>query len=149
MVQIRTDLGIYRESARRIRFEPTGGNTATSVQKAIEAGSGGGTGVGPGNTQVITANNYTILVTDTVIFVNFAGTVAITLPDAATWVVNPGGKGGYPLLIKDISGAAGANNITITRAGANTIEGTTSYVINSNYGGIGLQVASGNWIITG
>lgn len=150
MVQIRTDLGIYRESARRIRFEPSGANTATSVQKAIESsGAGGGTGIGPGNTQTITANSYSILTTDTTIFINFAGTVTLTLPDAAGWLAGSGGKGGYPLLIQDISGAAGSHTITINPAGANTINGANSLTVITNYGGFDLMVASSNWIISG
>lgn len=141
MVQVSTNL-TTRESARRERFEPTGTIAATNVQKAIEevaAESGGGT-----ITQTVTVAAYVAQPTDDEIWVNRAGAVTITLPDAAAWLAAHGN--GKALTIKDISGAASANNITINRAGANTIDGANSVTITSDYGSWKLRPTSaGIW----
>lgn len=76
-----------------------------------------------------TAISYTALTSDTIVGVtSTAAPRTITLPDSAT-----AGSGFY-LVVKDESGAAGTNNITITRAGSDTIDGATSIVITVNYG---------------
>lgn len=147
MSQVATNLRNTRERARLLRFEPTGLVTKTNVQTAIEQVSAGSS-VAPGPATPVTATPYVILTTDTFIYVNFAGTVALTLPDAAAWLAAH--ANGLPLTIKDISGAAAANNITITRAGADTIDGATNYVIASDYGGVKLRPpAAGSWSIVG
>src|SRR5438270_790072 len=64
----------------------------------------------------VTITPYVPLVTDALLLVNDAAPVAINLPTAAS-------RAGYPLTIKDKSGAAHTNNITITPNGAETIEG--------------------------
>ena len=58
--------------------------------------------------------------------------MALILPAAST--IQPGAS----QVIHDISGAAAANNITTTRAGADTINGGTANVISTNYGGVKL-----------
>lgn len=66
--------------------------------------------------------DYYIGVTDT------AAPRTITLPALAAvpaWI---------EFIVKDESGGAGANNITIDGDGAETIDGAATKVINSNYG---------------
>jgi hypothetical protein len=92
-----------------------------------------------GSTSVI-ATPYVPLAADTFLAVNFAGAVAINLPSAAS-------RAGYPLTVKDISGAANTNNITINRNGADTIEGATSLVINLAWGAYKLKPVTGGWVI--
>lgn len=65
--------------------------------------------------------------TDQVLLVNAAGAVNISLPASVTRF----GLG--PYTIKDISGAAATNNITITAAGGDTIDGQATYTINDDY----------------
>lgn len=90
----------------------------------------------------VTIGTHTVAASDNLITVNNAGAVAITLPSAASVAV------GKVYIICDISGAAGVNNITISRAGADTINGATSQVINSNYGVLRLVRASSVlWIV--
>lgn len=70
---------------------------------------------------VVAATQYQILITDT----SIARTV--TLPAAPTT--------GQQFRIKDASGAAGTNNITVdVTGGVVTIDGATSQLINVNYG---------------
>lgn len=53
---------------------------------------------------------------------------AITLPAAN------GVTAGRFYIIKDVTGSAATNNITINRAGSDTIQGATTHVIDRNYG---------------
>lgn len=97
----------------------------------------------------VTSNSLVIPATASEVFVNFAGAVTLTLPDTAAWFAAHL-KATSHLLIKDISGAGAANNITINRAGADTIDGATSFTITSNYGGVKLRrVAATLWGIVG
>lgn len=93
------------------------------------------------NTSTLTSNSYeitsisgthTILPADTyiVLHVNTTAARQITLPSAAAVA-----SGRY-YLIKDITGSAGTNNITINSAGSDTIDGATSYVLSVNYGAV-------------
>lgn len=97
------------------------------------------------STQTITAGTGTVASTDVHVWVNFAGAVALTMPDAAAWLT------AHPfsdLVIKDISGAAGANNITLNRAGSDLMDGAASLDITSNFGGFRFKVSAANkWSI--
>lgn len=88
----------------------------------------------------VTAASYAPVASDALLFVNRAGAVAINLPSAAS-------RGQYPLTIKDISGAANTNNITINRNGSDTIDGATSLVIDVGYGTYKLVAITGGWAI--
>lgn len=46
---------------------------------------------------------------------------------------------GQYVTIKDSSGTAGANNLTIDANGTDTIDGAGTYVINTNYGFVSLM----------
>lgn len=91
-------------------------------------------------TTPVASTPYVPVAADSLILVNFAGAVAINLPLASS-------RSGYPLAIKDISGAASTNNITINKNTTDTIEGLSSIVINADYGGYYLVPVSGGWII--
>jgi hypothetical protein len=80
-------------------------------------------------------------------FFNVASASVATLPDAATW---KGLNGDVEMLLKDISGAASTNNVTISRAGSNTIDGLTTFAITVDYGSWRLRVTpSNNWTFVG
>jgi len=51
------------------------------------------------------------------------------------------------MIIKDESGGAAANNITINCFGADTIEGVTNKIINSNYGVLRLVRGPTQWFL--
>lgn len=80
-----------------------------------------------GSTATLTAT------TGKLIRINYAGAVTVTLPAASAVPAND-----VYFVLKDESGAAGSNNITISRAGSDTIDGATSYVISTNYGKVAL-----------
>lgn len=79
-----------------------------------------------------------------IVGVNYAGACTVTLPGA-----NAGG-GTYLrfFFIQDESGAAATNNITIVPNGTDTINGASSIVINTNYGGkILYQNGTNGWFV--
>ena len=72
--------------------------------------------------------NYTATKTDTIIGVDCSGGAkTITLPTAGT--IN-----GKVYIIKDESGDASSNNITVATEGSETIDGANTKTINSDYG---------------
>lgn len=132
---------------------PTG--SITAVQTVLFSHTGATTLGASGNTAVhqfngginytsktITAN-YTVdtTATDHTILCNAAGAITVTLPTPTA---------GRRLEIKDISGAATANNITIARHAAEKIEGlAASYVLLISYGTIILHSDGTDWWIIG
>jgi hypothetical protein len=96
--------------------------------------------VGLSNTVVVTSSSYSALITDAYIGVNYAGTVAITLPS------NP--ATGQMLTVKDESGQAGYVNraITITAA-TGLIDNQASVILNLNNGALQFIYRSGWRII--
>lgn len=88
------------------------------------------------NKTILAADTYSYLDTDT------GSSVTYTLPAA-----NAVAAGRF-YEFKDSTGQAATNNITINRAGADTIDGATSFVINANYGSVRL-VSDGNskWML--
>lgn len=97
--------------------------------------------------QVVTTATAVVAATDSEVVVNRAGAVTLTLPDAETWYAAHDLLTSF-LLVQDISGAGGTNNITINRAGSDTINGATSQVISTDYGNLRFRrVSSGLWVI--
>lgn len=50
-------------------------------------------------------------------------------------------------IIKDESGLAGTNNITIETEGSETIDGSSNYIISNNYGSVSLASNGSNLFI--
>jgi len=83
--------------------------------------------------------NYTITSTDHVIeYSALSAGRTVTLPDAAANIRRV-------YIVKDGAGNAATFNITIQRAGSNTIDGATSYVINSNGGAVEFYSNGSHW----
>ena len=78
------------------------------------------------NYKKLTVSAYTIKVDDLFIDVNVSQATALTLPANAPIGTN--------YIIKDSSGNASSNNITISRQGGDSIEGSSTKVISTNYG---------------
>lgn len=135
MPVVRTDLRNTRENAYRLRFEQTAGISATNVQDAIEQ-----VAVQPKTivSTPVNASPYAVQAADTVLYVNTATPKTIQLPPGAL-------RQGLALEIKDITGNANANNITITPNGAETIDGLAPLLVNINYGGWKLYPTATGW----
>jgi hypothetical protein len=110
---------------------------------SVSAGAGAVTisAVGQYGTKSVTASSYAVLTTDTYIGINFAGGVSIALPSGASVVQ------GKFLVLKDESGAAGINNITVNANGGDTIDGQSSFTLALNYGSITLLWNTNHWSI--
>jgi hypothetical protein len=82
---------------------------------------------------------YTVLATDSYIGVdNGASAVTINLP---------AGTAGRKITIYDYAGTASLGTITINRASTNTINGSTSTTLTTNYQSVTLLFTGGNWTI--
>lgn len=88
-----------------------------------------------------TATNYTVLQTDSIIGVtSTAAARTITLPSAVTV------GAGTQYIIKDESGGAATNNISIASVSSQTFDGAASpLVINANYGSKRIYSDGSNW----
>ena len=89
----------------------------------------------------ITDATYTAKAGDQVIGVNRAGVVTVTLPTAE---VRPG----RIYTVKDESGNASSNNITVATEGSETIDGSATHVIIVDYQGVGYYSDGSNWFIS-
>lgn len=82
------------------------------------------------------AGDYTCLGTDEIVGATTSAARAITLMN------NP--ATGQVVTIKDITGTANTHNITITPTSGN-IDGSATYVINTNYGSVDLWYSGTQW----
>jgi hypothetical protein len=106
----------------------TGTSDGTVVDRLVATGTGIEVSGSIKVTRTATAITYTALTTDYLIAVtSTASARTINLPTAASMT-------GRVYVIKDESGAAGTNNITIDGNASETIDGATTLVISSNYG---------------
>lgn len=127
MTTVSTDLRNTRESAKRLRFEPTGRFTATNVQDAITQAALISLQNNP-TAVTFAMSPYTPVASDTLLLVDTAGgPVTIAMRPAAE-------RNGVDLEIKDDTGHAAANPVSVVRNGAETIDGLTTYPIDGNYG---------------
>lgn len=74
----------------------------------------------------VTTTPFVISVIGSVHGVNIAGAASLTLPTAPV--------DGSQIPVKDLSGAAGTNHITIMAGAGDTIEGASTLVMSANYG---------------
>lgn len=119
-----------------VRFSPYVGNVSgvpfNNVIVTLNNDLYKSTGVGIvndfGKITSVTTTPYTVLLSDETLAVDTSIARSIVLPTAATTNKNK------KYIIKDISGSAGANNITISVTGGGNIDGAATLVISSNYG---------------
>ena len=87
----------------------------------------------------VTTATFTAGPDETLLGVNRAGVVTITLPSAQAARV------GRPYVVKDESGNASANNITVDTEGAETIDGLATDTLNLDFQSIGYYTNGSNW----
>ncbi len=86
------------------------------------------------STTFVNTTPYTVLITDDVILVD---TAVIAAPSSIVLLASPA-QDGKVFTVKDFTGDAFANNITVTVSGsANTIDGDASFVIDTAYECVG------------
>jgi hypothetical protein len=148
MTTVRTDLRNTRESARRIRFEPSGDMTQTNIQKEIEELDARIPQSAPNSRTVTTAGAIAIAITDVFVYFNKADAADINLPDSVAWAAY-WNKSDFDLYLADVSGAASANNLTIKPYGTQKLDGVlVSILISTDFGSYRLRPApAGGWIV--
>lgn len=140
MAIVQTDIRQTIESARRIRYEPAGLLLATDVQGAIQAIAAAAIPIGtPVN---FAMSPYTPVPADVILLVDTSGgAVSIVMPLAAA-------RGELGLEVKDVTGNADPNNITITFTGGQTMDGRSSVVINNPFGFFKMKPKAGGYYET-
>ena len=140
-------------NATYLQFSVTPTGSVTSAEHMRVAGTGVTLGAQSGSTDIHTTNggrirttktitaNYTVdtTTTDDIILCNQSGSITITLPPATI---------GRTIVIKDISGNAQTNTITLAPAvGTTNIEGlNANKILYTNFGSWTLHVGSAsNW----
>ena len=145
MTTLRTDLGNILESARRLRVEPVGQITATNIQEAFEQIVGLPFFIVP--TSIVPTNiafsdsPYTVLDTDVALYVDTAGgAIIIDLQAQAARI-------GVQLIVKDITGHAAANPISLVANGSEKTDSFATYPINADFGGVQLNPLTGGYTV--
>ena len=93
----------------------------------------------------VAAATYDLLATDLLVHVDYTTTGAVTSLTLPTAQVADGRR----VIIKDVDGNAGTNNITIDTEGSETIDGAATLVIAANYGFAELYCDGTNWFVLG
>jgi len=134
MSVVQTDLRVSPvAAARSISYDPSPGVNEVNVQdanEAVQANVVAAAAVPPAI--VPTAVNfamspYTVLATDYLLEVDTTGG-AVSIQTAAS-----ASRSNKPFTVKDIAGNAAVNAISVLRTGAETIDGLTSYPMDSAY----------------
>jgi hypothetical protein len=93
-------------------------------------------------TKIVTTTPYSILNNDDVLFINVASAASVILPSSGA-----DGSKKRSYFIKDFSGNAGVNPITITSSGGKTIDGVSFAILNGGYSHIHVVYDGTNWKI--
>jgi hypothetical protein len=130
-----------------VSLQPTGTGSVTinpATVGSINSVNIGATTAGTGRFtsltigyRAVTGASATIAAADAIVGVNYGGACALTLPAVAS---------GKKIIIKDESGAAITNNITITPA-TGTIDGASNIILNISYGAYTLYSNGTNWFV--
>lgn len=93
-------------------------------------------------TKIVTNTPYNITTSDEVLFINVNGPASVVLPTNGT-----DGHKKRSFYIKDYSGLAKTNPITITAASGKTIDGIAFALLNNGYSHIHVIYDGTNWKI--
>ena len=133
--------GVIATGSGDLILQPTSGNVGIgTASPATTLDVAGGLTL---NTTTVNAATYDLLVTDYILNVTYPTTGAVTsltLPTAQT-------TDGRTIVIKDASGNAGTNNITIDTEASQTIDGAATLVIAVDYTSVTLCSDGTNWFI--
>jgi len=130
------------------------GATYTNTGLTFQAGDvivwTGATWTTLGDKETVQLGSVTPIVVPAGDSVNFIDTVTIAGPSAMALPAMTAGMAGRSITVCDATGGAGANAITITPNGTDTIDGVNAPIaINKNYASVTLRgVAVGVWKIT-
>lgn len=128
----------YRDSSGNFVRLPVGGTGKTlRVSGGLPVWSDADTN--PAVATSTKTSGYTITGTDVVIFADAtSGNVTITLPAAASF-------SGYNFYVKRIDGSS--NTCSVARSGSDTIDGATSFLLDTQYFAVRVVSNGSNWFI--
>lgn len=93
-------------------------------------------------TKIVTVTPYNVQNSDEVLFINVVGPASVVLPSTGN-----NGNCKRSFYIKDFTGLAKTNPITITSAGGKTIDGSAFAILNVGYSHIQVIYDGTNWKI--
>lgn len=128
----------YRDSSGNFVRLPVGATGKTlRVSGGLPAWSDADTN--PAVATSTKTSNYTITGTDVIIFADAtSGNVTITLPTASSFT-------GYNFYVKRIDSSA--NTCSVARSGSDTIDGSTSFSLDTQYFAVRVVSNGSNWFI--
>ncbi len=137
-----TKAGAATRAALQVSDAPTAGDDL--VNKTYADGLAAITAVTQRTHATGDGATCTVLTSDDTIFFNRTGLVTVNLPTAV-------GVAGKTYTFKDISGAAGTstNYITIDGNASETIDGATTYTLDTNYEWVIIRSNGANWFVVG
>ena len=114
-----------------------------SASNAVQLTNAGTVNVSAGELsyKLVTTYPYNILLTDTnkVLGITTTSARTVTLPSATNTFI---------VFLKDITGSAETNNITVNPSGSDTIDGATSFTIEGDWSAFGfISDGTSNWSI--
>ena len=112
------------------------------VRPTVDSGDLSGKGI-KFSTTTVNAATYDLTTTDYILNVTYTTTGAVTSLTLPTSQVVEG----RVIVIKDSGGNASGNNITIDTEGSETIDGSATLVLNSDYEAVNLYCDGTNWHI--
>ena len=95
------------------------------------------------NTTTVASATYDLLASDDIVLVTYTATGAVTSLTLPTAQV----VAGRTIVIKDVGGSAGTNNITIDTEASETIDGAATLALDSDYESATLVSDGANWYI--
>ena len=131
-----TSAGSYATTVSKFNGGTSFGSMAGQASSGVNITGGTITGIAEGFRQLTTGATTTLAATDKFVCINKTTGSATAVAGLATPVI------GQPFYVKDCKGDAATNNVTFTPGSGVTIDGAASYVINQNFGGVGLVYTS-------
>lgn len=145
MAVVRTDLRDTRQRAKEIAYYPTSTLTAHNVQDAVDqvqaavaANSAKPPAIVP-KTITFADSPYAVQATDYLLLVDTTGGV-VTINMMAQALRN-----NLEVEIKDSAGNASVNRIDVVRSGAETIDGLTTYPIQTDFAAYHFKPVTGGY----
>ena len=134
--------GIYRDTGHSwdALLLHTGMRWSSSLEEAMQAATT--LPIAPNPKMLLSQGGVSIDNATTFVGVSTSAARSITLPRLRDVPV------GHMITIKDQTGGAATNNITVNRAGSDTIDGVASKVINAAYGFLRFVSIGTGWCVT-
>lgn len=89
--------------------------------------------------QVTITDSYTVLSNDNMILCNHSAPITVTLPSPHS---------GRTIIVKDLTGNAASNTITLQPSSGDLIDNQSNFVMDVNYMAVTLISVGNDWVVT-